>query len=46
MWLSTARGYMLHDPIQYAARDRVTWAIAAAVVAVMVAARAGVPGVG
>lgn len=45
MWLSTARGYMLHDPILYAARDWVTWAIAAAVVVVMVAARAGLPGV-
>jgi 4-hydroxybenzoate polyprenyltransferase/phosphoserine phosphatase len=41
MWLSTARGYMHHDPILYAARDRVTWAIALAVVAVMLAARAG-----
>jgi 4-hydroxybenzoate polyprenyltransferase len=41
MWLSTARGYMHHDPILYAARDRVTWAIALAVVAVMLAARTG-----
>ncbi|MCC6717332.1 MAG: UbiA family prenyltransferase [Acetobacteraceae bacterium] len=40
MWLSTARGYMHHDPILYAARDRVTWAIALAVVAVMLAAHA------
>ncbi len=41
MWLSTARGYMHHDPILYAARDRVTWAIVLAVVAVMLAARTG-----
>lgn len=41
MWLSTARGYMHHDPILYAARDRVTWAIALAVVVVMLAARTG-----
>jgi hypothetical protein len=32
---------MHHDPILYAARDRVTWAIALAVVAVMLAARTG-----
>lgn len=42
IWLATARGYMHHDPILYAARDRVTWAISLAVVAVMLAARAGV----
>lgn len=41
MWLSTARGYMHHDPILYAARDRVTWAIAAAVAAIMLAAQTG-----
>lgn len=41
MWLSTARGYMHHDPILYAVRDRVGWAIAIAVVVVVVAARAG-----
>ena len=41
IWLSTARGYMHYDPILYAARDRVTWAISLAVVAVMLAARAG-----
>ena len=41
MWLSTARGYMRHDPIEYAARDWVTWVIATAVVAVMLVARAG-----
>ena len=27
MWLSTARGTMDHDPILYALRDRVSWAI-------------------
>jgi 4-hydroxybenzoate polyprenyltransferase len=42
MWLSTARGYMDQDPILYAARDRVTWAISLAVVAVMLAAHAGI----
>ena len=44
MWLSTARGYMHHDPILYAARDRVTWAIRPGVVAVD-AAGAARPGV-
>lgn len=42
IWLATSRGYMHHDPILYAARDRVTWAISLAVVAVMLAARAGI----
>ncbi len=41
IWLSTARGYMHHDPILYAARDRVTWAIGLAVAAVMLAAQMG-----
>jgi 4-hydroxybenzoate polyprenyltransferase/phosphoserine phosphatase len=39
MWLSGARGYMHHDPIVYAARDRVSWAIGAAVAAVLIAAK-------
>jgi len=43
MWLSTARGYMHHDPIMYAARDWVSWAVAAAMVLVVLAARAGLP---
>jgi 4-hydroxybenzoate polyprenyltransferase len=43
MWLSTTRGYMHHDPILYAARDWVTWAIVGAMVLVVLAARAGVP---
>ena len=43
MWLSTTRGYMHHDPIMYAARDWVTWAIVGAMVAVVLAARAGMP---
>jgi 4-hydroxybenzoate polyprenyltransferase len=43
MWLSTTRGYMHHDPILYAARDWVTWAIVGAMVFVVLAARAGVP---
>lgn len=29
LWLSTARGYMHDDPIVYAARDRVSWAVMA-----------------
>jgi hypothetical protein len=41
IWLATARGYMHHDPILYAARDRVTWAIAACVAGAMLAARGG-----
>ncbi len=41
MWLSTARGYMDHDPILYALRDRVSWAIGLAVLAVMLLARTG-----
>jgi 4-hydroxybenzoate polyprenyltransferase len=43
MWLSTTRGYMHHDPILYAARDWVTWAIVGAMVGVVLAARAGMP---
>ncbi|HLJ20635.1 MAG TPA: hypothetical protein VKU84_10575 [Stellaceae bacterium] len=27
LWLSTARGYMLDDPIVYAARDWVSWIV-------------------
>lgn len=41
MWLSTSRGYMHHDPILYAARDWVSWAITGAMMVVVVAARAG-----
>jgi len=43
MWLSTARGYMHHDPILYAARDWVSWTIVGAMVLVVTAARAGMP---
>jgi 4-hydroxybenzoate polyprenyltransferase len=39
MWLSGARGYMHHDPIVYAARDWVSWAIGAAATAVLIAAK-------
>ncbi len=39
IWLATARGYMNQDPILYAVRDRVTWAIGASVMALMLAAR-------
>lgn len=39
MWLSGARGYMHHDPIVYAARDRISWAIGATTAAVLIAAK-------
>lgn len=39
MWLSGARGYMHHDPIVYAARDRVSWTIGGAVAVVLIAAK-------
>lgn len=41
IWLATARGHMHHDPILYAVRDRVTWAIAVCVAGLMLAARGG-----
>ena len=41
MWLSTTRGYMHHDPILYAAKDRITWAIVGAMILVVLVARAG-----
>ena len=43
IWLSTARGYMHHDPIMYAARDWVTWAIGLATMVVTLVARTGFP---
>jgi 4-hydroxybenzoate polyprenyltransferase len=39
MWLSGARGYMHHDPIVYAARDRISWAVGVTTAAVLVAAK-------
>jgi 4-hydroxybenzoate polyprenyltransferase/phosphoserine phosphatase len=39
MWLSGARGYMHHDPIVYAARDWVSWAIGATMAGVLIAAK-------
>jgi 4-hydroxybenzoate polyprenyltransferase len=39
MWLAGARGQMHHDPIVYAARDRISWAIGAGVSAVLIAAK-------
>jgi 4-hydroxybenzoate polyprenyltransferase len=39
MWLSGARGYMHHDPIVYAGRDRISWAIGATTAAVLIAAK-------
>lgn len=39
MWLAGSRGQMHHDPIVYAARDRLSWIIGVAVLAVLVAAK-------
>lgn len=39
MWMAGSRGNMHHDPIVYAARDRVSWVIGIAAVAVLVAAK-------
>ena len=39
VWLSTARGYMHDDPIVYAAKDWVSWLVALASIALMIAAR-------
>ena len=38
LWLATARGEMLDDPIVYAVRDWVSWAVGAALAAAMLAA--------
>lgn len=38
LWLSTERGHMHDDPIVYAFRDRVSWMVAAAAVAIVVLA--------
>ena len=38
LWLSTARGHMHDDPIVYAARDRVSWSVGVALVALVVLA--------
>jgi 4-hydroxybenzoate polyprenyltransferase/phosphoserine phosphatase len=39
MWLSGTRGQMHHDPIVYAAHDRISWAIGIAMLAVLAAAK-------
>jgi 4-hydroxybenzoate polyprenyltransferase len=39
MWLSGACGYMHHDPIVYAAKDRISWAIGASVSAALIVAK-------
>lgn len=39
LWLSTTRGYMHEDPIIYAARDWVTWAVGVMLVVLLVAAK-------
>ena len=41
LWLATARGYMLDDPIVYAVRDWVSWATAACVLVLLLAAAYG-----
>ncbi|WP_157967142.1 UbiA family prenyltransferase [Elioraea thermophila] len=41
MWLSTARGHMLEDPIVYAAKDWVSWLVVAAAVVLLLSARSG-----
>ena len=38
LWLSTARGYMLDDPIVYSAKDWVSWLAGGAVMALLLAA--------
>jgi 4-hydroxybenzoate polyprenyltransferase/phosphoserine phosphatase len=38
LWLSTARGYMLDDPIVYSARDWVSWVAGGTVVALLILA--------
>ncbi len=43
LWLSTARGYMHDDPIVYASRDWVSWAVLACLGGVAVLAWAGLP---
>ena len=39
LWLSTSRGYMLDDPIVYAATDWVSWMVAVSILIVLTAAR-------
>ena len=41
LWLATARGYMLDDPIVYAVRDWVSWVTAACVLVLLLAAAYG-----
>lgn len=43
LWLAVGRRYMHHDPIVYAMRDWVSWAVAIATAAVLVAAKSGPP---
>jgi 4-hydroxybenzoate polyprenyltransferase len=39
LWLSTSRGYMHDDPILFAVRDRVSWAVFACLALLVVVAR-------
>jgi 4-hydroxybenzoate polyprenyltransferase len=41
LWLVTARGNMHDDPIVYAARDRVSWAVAAGLLVIVIGATLG-----
>jgi 4-hydroxybenzoate polyprenyltransferase/phosphoserine phosphatase len=43
LWLATARGYMHDDPITYAARDWVSWLVAAALLLVLSVAKVVTP---
>jgi 4-hydroxybenzoate polyprenyltransferase/phosphoserine phosphatase len=46
LWLVTARGTMHDDPIVYAARDRVSWAVAAGLLVIVIGATFGAVSVG
>jgi 4-hydroxybenzoate polyprenyltransferase len=43
LWLSVSRGYMHHDPIVYAARDWVSWLVAATAILIIMLAAWGPP---
>jgi 4-hydroxybenzoate polyprenyltransferase len=38
LWLSVSRGHMHHDPVVYAAKDKVTWAVGMVLLFIIVAA--------
>ncbi len=41
LWLATTRGYMLDDPIVFAARDRVSHLVLVLLVGIVIVARSG-----